>query len=120
MAVNIEFLLTGHPSLLLRREGGIKGLYCGGVIAAIGGGAGDIHPVLSGKRTGDQFRNQKRCRIVTGDNETDILLFAADKAPADIISGVSEIDVYIVTHLFRSFKGMLDEDLTIFLPLVFR
>ena len=119
MTIDIELLLAGHPFLFLGWEGGIKGFHCCGILAAIGGGTGNVHPLSAVQRTGHKLTNEKRCGEVAVHHKADILLFAADKATADIVARIAEIDVHIITHLACNFKGMLDQYFAEFLPLVF-
>ena len=49
MAVDIKFLLARHSLLFLGRECGVKCLNSGGVIATVGSGGGDIHPLSAVK-----------------------------------------------------------------------
>ena len=120
MPINIEFFLAGHPFLFLGREGGIKGFDCDGILTAISGGTGDVHPVFTFQRPGNQFCHQQGRGEIAGDHKADILLFAADKSTADIVAGISKIDVHIVAHIASHLKGMLDQDLAKLLPLIFR
>ena len=94
MTVNVEFFLAGSPCLFLRREAGVKGLDGGGVLTAVGGMRGDIHPPMTVQRTGDQLADQKRRRKVAGNDKADVFLFAADESAADVVTGIAEVDVY--------------------------
>lgn len=112
MAINIELLLGGHPLLLLRREGGVEGLHGGRVLAAVGGGGGDIHPRLAVQHTGDQLGYQEGGGVVPFHHEADVLLLTAHESAADVVAGVAEVDVDVVAHFLGDLKGMLDEELT--------
>ena len=120
MAVNEEFLLAGHPFLFLGRELGIECRNGGGILAAICGGTGDVHPVFALQGAGDQFGHQQGGGEIAGDDEADIFLLTADKTAADIVAGIAEVDVHIVAHPAGCLEGMLDEDLAQLLPLEFR
>ena len=50
MTINIEFLLARHPLLFFGWEGRVKGFDSGGVLAAVGGGGRNIHPLSAVKR----------------------------------------------------------------------
>ena len=82
MTIDVEFLLARHPFLFLWRESSVEGFHSGGVLAAIGGGRRDIHPLSAVQRTGDKLADKKRCGEVAVYHKADILLFAADKATA--------------------------------------
>ena len=47
MAIDIELLLARHPLLFFRWECRVKGFDSGGVLTAIGGGGGNIHPLFA-------------------------------------------------------------------------
>ena len=105
MAIDIKLLLAGDPLLLLWREGCIECFDCGGILTAISGGTGDVHPVFTFQRPGNQFCHQQGGGEITGNNKADILLFAADKSAADIVARIAEIDVHIVAHFAHNFKA---------------
>ena len=120
VAVNVELLLAGHPFLFFGRKLGIESGDGGVVLTAVCGGAGDVHPVFALQRAGDQFGHQQGGGEIAGDNEADIFLLTADKTAADIVAGVAEVDVHIVTHPAGRLEGMFDEHLAQLLPLEFR
>ena len=76
ISVNIEFLLARHPFFLFGREGSIEGIDGGGVITAIGGGGGDIHPLLAVEHAGDELGNEQGSREIALADKADILLLA--------------------------------------------
>ena len=104
MTIDVELLLARHPFLFLRWKCSIEGFYCGGVLAAIGGGTGNVHPLSAVQRAGDKLADKKRCGEVAVHHKADILLFAADKPTADIVARIAEIDVHVITHLASNFK----------------
>ena len=65
MTIDIEFLLAWHPLLFLGWKGGVECLNCGGIVAAIGGGTGDVHPLFAAKCTGNKLTDKKCRREVT-------------------------------------------------------
>ena len=87
MTIDIELLLAGHPLLFLGRKSQIEGFNCGCILTAIGGGAGDIHPLFAIEYTGDKLTDKKRRREVTVYHKTDILLFTTYKPSGDIVAG---------------------------------
>ena len=74
MAIDIELFLARHPFLFLGWKCGIEGFHSGGVLAAIGGGGGDIHPLFAVKRAGPELADKESRRVIAGNNEADILL----------------------------------------------
>ena len=108
MAVDIEFLLAGHPCLFFRGKACVEGLYRSGVFAAICGGAGDVHPLFAVENAGNKFADKKCRGEITGNDKADILLFAADESAADIVAGIAEIDVYIIPDFSCHLKRMLN------------
>ena len=120
MTVNVKLLLTGHPLLFHGRKRRIERLHSVDVLTAIRGCGRDIHPLLALKRIRNKLANQKRRGIITIDNKAHVLLFAAYKSSADVVAGISEVDVYVISHAARNIKGMLNEQFSQFLPLKFR
>ena len=49
MTINIEFLLARHPLLFFGWECRVKGFDSGGVLAAVGGGGRNVHPLSAFK-----------------------------------------------------------------------
>ena len=79
MPIDIELLLAGHPLLFLGRECGVKDFDSGGVLTAVGGGGGDIHPLPAVKRAGDKLCHEQGRRKVAVHHKADVLLLAAHK-----------------------------------------
>ena len=119
MTIDIELLLAWHPLLVLGRECRIKCLDRGGVLTAVGGGGGNIHPLPAVKRVRHKLCNEQGGREVSVHHKAHILLFAAHKSTADIVARIAEIDVHIVAHLACHLKGMLDQELAELLSLIF-
>ena len=101
MAVDIEFLLAGHPLLFFVWESCVKIFHSDGVFAAIGGSTCDIHPVFARQRTGNQLCYQQGCGKITGNNEAHVLLFAANEPTADVVTRIAEIYVHIDRTFLR-------------------
>ena len=118
MTVDIELLLARHPPFFFRREGGVEGFDGGGVLAAVGGGRRDIHPLSAVKSAGNKLADEERRREVAVRDKADVLLFTADEAAADVISGIAEKDVYVIAHFSGNLKGVLDQQLAELLPLI--
>ena len=108
MTIDIEFLLARHPLLFFWWECRVKGFDSGGVLAAVGGGGRNVHPLSAVKRARNKFRNEQGGGEVTVHNKANVLLFAAHKSTADVVAGIPKIDVHIVTHLARDLKGMVE------------
>ena len=89
MAIDVELFLTRHPFLFLRQESGIEGFHGSGVLAAISGGTGSVHPLSAVKCAGHKLTNKKCCWEVAVYHKADILLFAADKATADVVARIT-------------------------------
>ena len=119
MTIDIELLLARHPLLFFGWECGVESFDSGGVLTAIGGGGGNIHPLSAVKRAGDKLCNEQGGGEVTGGDKADVLLFAAHEAAADVVARIAEIDVHVVAHLARHLKGMLNQNLAELLPLIF-
>ena len=119
MTVDVELLLAWHPRLILLRESCVEGFYRGSVLTAIGGSGGNIHPFLTVEYTGNKLAYEKRGWEVAIHDKADVLSFAAYKAAADVVAGVPKIDVYVVSHFACRLKGMLDQNFTEPLPLMF-
>ena len=118
MFINIKLFLAGHPGFFFLGEVGVKGGNGIGIVTAVGGGAGNIHPLFAIKRAGLQFADEKGGGVVTLYHKTHVFLFAADKSAADVVSGVAEIDVDIVAHFACCIKRMLDQNFAELLSLV--
>ena len=99
MTIDIELFLTWHPFLFLGWECSVEGFHSGGVLAAIGGGTRNVHPLSAVQRAGNKLTNEKRCGEVAVHHKADILLFAADKPTADIVARIAKVDVHIISHL---------------------
>jgi len=119
MAIDIEFLLARHPFLFLGWKCSVEGFHGGGVLAAIGGGTGNVHPLSAVKCAGNKLTDKKRRGEVAVHHKADILLFAADKATADVVARIAKVDVHIITHFASNRKGMLDQHFAELLSLVF-
>ena len=104
MTVDVKLLLARHPLLFLFGEGGIKGIYCGSVLTAIGGGTRNIHPLPAVKSTGHKLTDEKSRREVAVNNKADIFPFTAYKASPYIIAGITKNDIHIVAHFAGNFK----------------
>ena len=109
MAVNIKLLLARHPFFLLFGEGGVECFDCGGILTAIGGIGCYVHPFFAVENAGDQLADEQCRRVVAGDDKADVLLFAAYKAAADVVAGVSENNINVVAHIPCDFKRVLDQ-----------
>ena len=120
MTIDIELLLAWHPLLFLWWESCVECLGCGGILTAIGGGTGDIHPFFAVKRTGNKFTDKKCCWEVTVHYKTYILLFTAHEPTADIVTRLAEVNVDIIAHLASYLKGMLNQHFAELLPLILR
>ena len=110
--------MAGHPLLFFGWKCGIElgdGIF---IVTAIGCSAGDIHPLFALKCALYKFCDEQCRGIVAWGNKADVLLFAAYKSTADIVSGIAEIDINIVAHLASDLKGMLNKDLAELLPLI--
>ena len=77
-----------------------------------GGSAGGVRPLLNVQRTGDKLTDQKCRGEIAVHHKADIFLFVAYESAADIVAGVPEIDVYIISHFPCNFKRVLNEYLT--------
>ena len=119
MPIDIEFLLARHPFLLLGREGRIESFNGGGILAAIGGGAWDIHSFSAVECALFKLANEQGGGEVAVKNKADILLFAADEAAPNVVPGVAEIDVHAVPELARRLERMFDKHFAELLPLKF-
>ena len=104
MTIDIELFLARHPFLFFGREGGVESLDSGGVLAAISGGTGNVHPLFAVQHTGNKLADEKCRREVAVHHKADILLFAADKAATDIVARIAEVDIQIVAILRAASK----------------
>ena len=77
MTIDVELFLARHPFLFLRWKCSIEGFHGGGVLAAIGGGRRDIHPLSAVKCAGDKLTDKKRRWEVAVHHKADILLFCS-------------------------------------------
>ena len=111
MAIDIELLLTRHPLLFFWWKRCVKGFDSSGILTAVGGSGGNIHPLLAVKRTRNKLANEQGGREVAVYNKADVLPFAANEATADLVARIAEIDVHVVAHLACYLKGMLDQHL---------
>ena len=91
MAIDIEFLLAGHPFLFLGREGGIEGFHGGGIFTAIRRGTGDVHPVFTFQRPGNQFCHQQRSGEIAGNDKNYLSHIVLDLLPAQHICEGTEL-----------------------------
>ena len=66
------------------------------------------------KRARNKLRHEQSRWEVALTHKADVLLFEAHKSTADIVAGIPQIDVHVVTHLARDFKGMLNQELVLF------
>ncbi len=87
ITVDIEFLLARHPYLFLWRKCRIECLNSGGILTAVGGSRGDVHPLSAVKircklfsahfkilfsqgLLGNHFRQDRVCEIVFSRSDT--------------------------------------------------
>ena len=104
MTIDIELFLAWHPLFLFRWESGVKGFDSICVLTAVGGGGGNIHPLFAVKHSGNKLCHKQSCGEVAGGDKADVLLFAAYETAADVVSGIAEINVHIVSHPSCYFK----------------
>ena len=119
VAIDIKFLLAGHPFLFFGWEGGVELGDGGFIIATIGGGGGDVHPLFAVKYVRHKFADEECRWIVTVHNKAYVLFLATHKSAAYVVSGVAKVDVHVVAHLSCDFKGMFNEKLAESLSLIF-
>ena len=113
MTVDVELLPARHPLLFFGGECRVEGFDSSGVLTAIGSGGGNIHPLPPVKRARNKLRHEQSRWEVALTHKADVLLFEAHKSTADIVAGIPQIDVHVVTHLARDFKGMLNQELVL-------
>ncbi len=118
MTVNTEFFLTRHPLLFLFRESCIKSLCCVCVLATVGDCARNIHQLSAVECIEYKFTDEKCRREIAVNNKTDIFLFATDKSSADVITGISEINVYVISYFAGNIKRMLNKQFAEFMSLI--
>ena len=120
MTVNVEFLLTWHPLLFFFGESLIKTCYRVSILATIGSGTGNIHPLSAVKCIRHKLAYKKCSWEIAVNNKTYVFLFATYKAAADIVSRISKINVHIVSHFSCNIKRMFYQNFPELLPLIFR
>ena len=96
MTIDVELFLARHPFLFLRWECSLEGFHGGGVLAAIGSGTGNVHPLSAVQRAGHKLTDKNRRGEIAVHHKADILLFAAHKPTADIVARIAEVYVHII------------------------
>ena len=120
MAIDIKLLLAWHPFLFLFGEGGVKGGDRLGIVTAIGGGAGDIRPLFALQCIGDKLGDQQSRWEIALSYKADDLLFKAYEASGYVVTRITEVDIYVVSHFTRYCEGVLYQYFPQLLSLVLR
>ena len=87
MTIDIKLLLAGHPFLFDEWESSIKGFYGCSILAAILSSTGIFYPPAHRESALQQVTQRKNY-------------------PADIVTGIAEINIHIIPHLSGNFKEM--------------
>ena len=104
MTIDIELLLARHPLLFFGWECRVECFDSSGVLTAIGGGGRNVHPLFTVECIRHKLSYKQGSREVSVHDETDVLLFAAHKPTADVVTRIAEIDVHSVAHLSCNLK----------------